>query len=116
MRSTHTVFGTAIHGARGVLPWIILMALASALASAMSAGVSDLPGMREGRAWDSATAQSPSEPPMAEQDGTAAFQSTPFASTSARESCRLLYAGLNSWIPAEPASATCPDGGPELLR
>jgi len=74
MRSTHTVFGTAIHGARGVLPWITLLALASALASSMSSGVSDLPGMREVRA----------------------------SGRSDLGGNRLLYVGLDTWIPAEP--------------
>jgi hypothetical protein len=85
MRSTHTVFGTAIHGARGVLPWITLLALASALAFAMSVGASGLPTIRGAQ-----------------------------ASISVSDSCdasgnRLLYVGLNTWIPAEPRSPSCSD-------
>lgn len=113
MRSTHVVFGIAIHGARGALPWVGFLALVSALAWTMSVGVSDLPPVREIRASNSG-AQSPTNPLMSERGDSTAFQSPRYGSSTA-DSCdldghRLLYVGLNSWIPAKARVAACPDG------
>ncbi len=87
MGSTHQVLGTGLHGSRGALPWIFLLALVSAVAWAMSIAVSGLPTLRDAQ-----------------------------ASMSGADSCdtsgnRLLYVGLNTWIPAEPMISPCPDGG-----
>ena len=111
MRSTRTVFGTAMHRTRGMWPWSTLLGLASALAVAMSIGVFDRPAMREVRASDS-TAHSPGELAIAEPGGTGSFQSAPLGFTAMAETCgaggrRMLYVGLNNWIPAEPVGATC---------
>jgi len=87
MGSTHQVVGTALHGSRGALPWIFLLALVSAAAWALSIGMSGLPTIRDAQ-----------------------------ASISVADNCdtsghRLLYVGLNTWVPAEPMVSPCPDGG-----
>jgi len=88
MRSTNQVVGTAVYGSRGALPWICLLALVSAMAWAMSIGVSGHPTIRDAQA------------------------SIAVADRCDTSGHRLLYVGLNTWIPAEPMG--CAEGARQL--
>jgi hypothetical protein len=80
MQPTYTVFGTVIRGAHGLLPWITLLAVATALALALTIGLSGL-------------------------GGASALPANTSCDISGQ---RLQYVGLNSWIPSEPRVAPCP--------
>jgi hypothetical protein len=82
------------------------------MALATSTGVSTFPLLQRA-ATDTSTSSWPATTPVPDQPRWTAGQSTLSASSAASNGCdlsghRLVYAGLNSWLPAEP-NVKCPD-------
>ena len=104
---------TAVLFARWGLPWICAVILSASLAYAMDNALGG-PSARQTQIFSSAplTTDGPSVP---ERHSTSLAELTA-ADSDARDGCdtsggRLLYVGLNTWVPAEAKVAPCPDGG-----
>ena len=99
-----------IYDARRLLPWIGLLMFVSAVAVAMTVGVSNIPMMREAQIRIS-PAESLVDTSAPVRAGWA--ESEDSDSTGCDLSGhRLVYAGLNTWLPAEPRTTPCPTGVP----
>jgi hypothetical protein len=86
------------------------LAYAMTLAVANGAPAGDAPATR-------VVAQAPAEAAVSRVPGWAAATPAAIDRFSNEEACdtsggRLLYIGLNSWIPAEPKIAPCPENAP----
>jgi hypothetical protein len=77
MNQTQRLFGVTAGGARWLLPWLSVLALSASAACAVTVGVGRLPS--------------------AESAGISATCDTTVV--------RMMYFGLNSWVPAEPGTA-----------
>ena len=111
MQQTHTRVGIVVCGARWGLPWMCALALSAGLASVMTLALAPTPAEREPQASIS-TVSSLVAPSTSEWANTALVGDSDFAANSSG-SCdtsggRLLYVGLNTWIPAEPPVGPCP--------
>jgi hypothetical protein len=115
---------TAVRRLRWALPWICALALSASLAYAMNAAVAgSLSPAPEGPrttisiAPDAATAVAANGDERALSPASLSTARPRTNSTRPSiESCaagngRLLYVGLNNWIPAEPSDASCADAG-----
>jgi hypothetical protein len=115
MNHTPGLLGATVRGARWGLPWLSMLAISASVAYAITVAAAGPPP-----AGDAPTTISAAQA-QAQALVTAATVG-PFTATAAvdgagtGEACdttggRLLYAGLNSWIPAE-TGPRCPDGIP----
>jgi hypothetical protein len=105
-----------VRGARWGLPWLSLLVVSASIAYAMTAAVAS------GVSADDAStttrrAQAPSDALVSGPPWWSVTTSAAIDRFSAGEGCdtsggRLLYVGLNSWIPAEPTVAPCPESAP----
>lgn len=125
MERTLRLVGIVVRGTQWGLPWIGVLALSASLASAMTLAVAGAPA-REPKASIS-IAPTVATAGLADGDDV---QASPLTRVSVRdggpiqlarsetsESCdstggRLLYVGVNSWIPAESKVAPCSFGAP----
>ncbi len=82
MNQTQRLFGVTARGAQWLLPWLSVLAISASAACAVGVGVGRLPS--------------------AESAGISAMCDTTVV--------RMMYVGLNSWVPAQPAGARCADG------
>src|SRR5438067_13849633 len=109
------MFGAAARGASSGLPWLGSLAISASIAYGLTVTLTG--------ALPSADAPIVSSAAQARLQGLVTAppgesMTTPAASDGldSREACdatggRMLYVGLNSWIPAESRVAPCPDGG-----
>jgi len=112
MHRTYGPVGIVVRGARWGLPWICALALSASLAFAMTLALAPTPAQREPQPSIS-TALGLAAPPMSELADTSPVGNGPIADSYSSWSCdtsggRLLYVGLNTWIPAEPPVGPCP--------
>jgi len=111
MERTHRPVGSVVRGARWGLPWMCALALSGGLASALTLALAPTPAQREPQPSIS-TALGVAAPSMSGLADAAPIGYGDFADSN-RRSCdtsggRLLYVGLNTWIPAEPQVGPCP--------
>ena len=104
---------TAVRYARWGLPWICALVLSASLAYAMNTAVSGGPWARQTE-MNIGAPQTTDGPLVPERPDTSLIAPTEPKGSDARDGCdisggRLLYVGLNSWIPAEPEVAPCPN-------
>jgi hypothetical protein len=115
MRPRPGPVGLIVRGARWALPWLGVLALSASLASAVTRAVTSTLAVREPQASISTAASLPGPSVLA---GADAAGDTQPGRLDAGDGCdisvgRLLYVGLNTWIPAEPRVSPCPDSGRE---
>jgi hypothetical protein len=135
MQSKHRPVENIVLGMRWGLPWVVVLALSASVAYAMTVAVAVGPS-----AGDSPTTITVAQPP-ANGFGVAPSELAPISSTdprvdqsagalaaesstmpgsiepfSSNDPCatsgRMLYVGLNTWIPAEPRVAPCENDAP----
>jgi hypothetical protein len=113
MSRTPGLLTAAVRGARWGLPWVSMLAISVSVAFPMTVAVTggasagDAPGI-------SVVAPTPAEAPVPRVPGWSASMPAGIDRSSRDVECdttggRLLYIGLNSWIPAEPNVASCPE-------
>jgi hypothetical protein len=110
----HRLLTVAVPVARQGLPWLVVMAISATVAYAMTVAVVGGPSGSESPRRLT-VAEASAEAFIAEAPPWSA--TTPAAFSSDERACddsggRLLYVGLNTWIPAEPKQAPCPEDAP----
>jgi hypothetical protein len=125
MYRTHRPFELVVRGARWGLPWIGALAFSAGVAAAMTVAVAGaLAPVPESPRTNVLIAPNAATAALADGDDVRArflaslsvrdsgpIQFDPAAQTCDASSGRLLYVGLNNWIPAEPRAASCTDAG-----
>ena len=109
MNQTSGLVGATVRGARLGLPWLSVLAISASVAYAFTVAVAGAPSASYERTTVSA-AQAPAQ--VLVTAGGAGSVTSPAAIDRlvSTETCdttggRMLYVGLNSWIPAESAAA-----------
>jgi hypothetical protein len=107
------LLGATARGARWGLPWLCALAISTSVAYAIIVGVAHAPFNSNA----STTVAAVHAPGQALR--TTEAETTPAAidRVGSSEVCdttagRMLYVGLNSWVPAETGAARCPEGIP----
>jgi hypothetical protein len=109
------VLATAGRYARWGLPWICALVVSASLAYAMNNTVAGGSAGRESQV-SIATEPASTHPMVLARPDTSAMAPAQLEGSETGAGCdisggRLLYAGLNTWVPAEPKVAPCPIGG-----
>ena len=110
MQRTHKLVGIVVRGARWGLPWMCVLALSAGLASAMTLAVAPAPAEPEPQ--PSMLIASSLGGPFIWADSSLVGYAQ-LARSNSSKSCdtsggRLLYVGLNTWIPTDPQVGPCP--------
>ena len=105
---------TAVRYARWGLPWICALVCSATLAYAMTTAVAGASWARQTQA-NIAAQQTTDGPSVTEGSFTSLIAPTEPRGSDSRDGCdmsggRLLYVGLNTWVPAEAKVAPCPIG------
>jgi hypothetical protein len=113
MKRTQALLTTAVHGARWGLPWVSVLAVSASLAYVTTVAMAPAGGPSA----TGAVAQAPADALVYAVPGWSETTPTAIDRVDRDAACdtsggRLLYVGLNTWIPAEPKLAPCPDGAP----
>jgi hypothetical protein len=111
--------GLLIAVARGVrwgLPWLSVLAISASVAYAAMVAIASGPVAADAVVTNSA-AHTPAQAlrtagPVASVTSTASVDRLGSKDACDTAAGRMLYVGLNSWIPAERGAARCPDGIP----
>ena len=116
MNHTPGLFGATVRGARSGLPWLSMLAISASVANAITAAAAGAPS-----AGDAQTSVLAAEAPAhafitagagGSITSTAAGDGAGIGEACDATSGRMLYVGLNSWVPAETAGGHCLDGIP----
>jgi hypothetical protein len=115
MNQTPRLIGATVRGVCRGLPWLCVLAISASVAYAVTVGVAGAPSTSDAPTTISAArAQGESLVPAgADGSVTATAAVDRFGSGEACDTTggRILYIGLNTWIPTE-SGARCPDGIP----
>lgn len=115
MNQTPGLLGATVRGARWGLPWLSVLAISASVAYAITVGVARAPSGGDASTIIAAV-QAPAQALVivgpAESVTTAAAIDRLGSEVCDTTGGRMLYVGLNSWIPAETGAARCPDGIP----
>ena len=116
MNQTSGLVGATIRGARLGLPWLSVLAISASVAYAVTVGVARAPSAGNAVTTLSAPQASAQELVIAGAAGSVTVMAA-VDRLGSGEACdttggRMLYVGLNSWIPAETAGGHCLDGIP----
>ena len=116
MNQTPGLLGATVRGARWGFPWLSTLAISASVAYAITVGVAHAP-FTSNASTTVAAVHAPGQALMTA--GTAEAETTPAAidRLGSSEVCdttggRMLYVGLNSWVPTEAGAARCPEGIP----
>src|SRR5712692_3229892 len=115
MTQTPGLLGAAVRGARWGLPWLSALAISASVAYAITVGVAHAPSAGDAPTTISAAQAQAQALVTAAAVGpvtaTAAVDRVGSSEVCDTTGGRLLYVGLNNWIPAE-TGPRCPDGIP----
>jgi len=114
--NTPGLLGAAIRGTLRGLPWLSVLAISASVAYAITVAAAGAPSAGDARTTISA-AQAPAHVLVTAGAGGSITSTAAVDGAGSGEACdttggRLLYVGLNSWIPAETGAPRCPDGIP----
>jgi hypothetical protein len=115
VNQTPGLLGASVRGARWGLPWLSVLAISASVAYAITVGVARVP-----TAGDAVTTISAAKAPaqaLVTAGAAGSVTVTAVDRLGNGEACdttggRMLYVGLNSWIPAETGAPRCPDSTP----
>jgi hypothetical protein len=116
MNQTSGVLRATIRGAQWGLPWLSVLAISASVAFALTATMAADPSPTDALTTISA-AQTPVHALVTAEAGASVTAAATVDRLGSGGACgatggRLLYIGLNSWIPAETGAAGCPDSIP----
>ena len=116
MNQTPGLLGATVRGARWGFPWLSTLAISASVAYAITMGVAHAPSTGDAPTTISA-AQAPAQALVIAGSTDSVTATTAVDRVGSTEVCdttggRMMYVGLNSWIPAETGAARCPDGIP----
>ena len=116
MNQTPGLLGATARTARWGLPWLSALAISASVAYAITVGVAHAPSTGDAPTTISA-AQAPTEVLVIAGSTESMTATAAVDNVDGTEVCdttggRLLYIGLNSWIPAESGAARCSEGIP----
>ena len=116
MNPTSKLVGTTVRGARWLLPWLSVLAISASVAYAITVAAAGEPSAGDGQTTISA-ARVPANSLVIAGAGGSITSTAAVDGAGSGEACdttggRMLYVGLNSWIPAETGTPRCPDGIP----
>ena len=114
--NTSGLLGATIRGTLRGLPWLSVLAISASIAYAITVAAAGVPSAGDAQTTISA-AQAPGHALVTAGAGGSSTSTAAVDGAGSGEACdttggRLLYIGLNSWIPAETGAARCPDGIP----
>jgi hypothetical protein len=116
MNQTPGLVGATVRGARWGLPWLSMLAISASVAYAITVAVAGAPSAGDARTTIS-VAQAPAQALVIAEAGGSITPTTAVDGPARGEACdttggRMLYVGLNSWIPAETGAPRCAGGIP----
>jgi hypothetical protein len=116
MNHTPGLLGAAIRGTLRGLPWLSVLAISASIAYAITVAAAGVPSAGDAQTTISA-AQAPTHALETAGAGGSITSTAALDGAGSDEACdttggRLLYVGLNTWIPAETGAPRCPDGIP----
>jgi len=116
MNHTPGLLGPTVRGTLRGLPWLSVLAISASIAYAITVAAAGVPSAGDAQRTISA-AQAPGHALVTAGAGGSSTSTAAVDGAGSGEACdttggRLLYIGLNSWIPAETGAARCPDGIP----
>ena len=104
MNQTPGLVGASLRGARWGLPWLSVLAISASVAYAVTVGVARAPSGPEASAQELVIAGAAGSVTV-----MAAVDRLGSGEACGMTGGRMLYVGLNSWVPAETRAARCPD-------
>ena len=116
MNHTAGLLDATVRGTRKGLPWISVLAISASVAYAITVAAAGAPSAGDAHTTISA-AQAPAHALVTAGASESITSTAEIDGAGSGEACdtaggRLLYVGLNSWIPAETGGARCPGGIP----
>jgi hypothetical protein len=116
MNHTPGLLGATVRGTLKGLPWLSILAISASVAYAMTVAAAGVQFAGDAQTTIS-VAQAPAHPLVTAGAGGSITSTAAVDGAGSDEACdttggRLLYIGLNSWIPAEAGAAHCPGGIP----
>jgi hypothetical protein len=116
MNQTPGLLGATVRGARWGLPWLSVLAISASVAYALTVTAAGAPSAGDARTTIS-VAQAPAQALVTAGAGGSITSTAAVDGAASGEACdttggRMLYVGLNSWIPADTGAPRCPDGIP----
>jgi hypothetical protein len=116
MNHTQGLIGATVRGALKGLSWLSVLAISASVAYAITVAAAGVPSAGDAQTTISA-AQAPAHALVTAGVGGSITSTAAVDGDGSGETCdptggRMLYVGLNSWIPAETWAARCPDGIP----
>ena len=115
MNHTPGLLGATVRGTLKGLPWLSVLAISASVAYAITVAAAGVPSAGDARTTIS-VAQAPAQALVTAGAGGSITSTAAVDGVGSGEACyttggRMLYVGLNSWIPAE-TGPRCPDGIP----
>jgi hypothetical protein len=116
MNHTLGLLGKTVRGTRKGLPWLGVLAISASVAYAITVAAAGEPAAGDAQTIISA-AQAPAQALITAGAGGSITSTAAVDGAGSGAACdttggRMLYVGLNSWIPAETGAPRCPDGIP----